>query len=99
MLFINDSFHGVLNRPIFKNKIGRISIITLFFLAYFYYFYINAVEFAKLGQNRHNFTLPELALAIKLSITSYNNLSFIVGIFIFQLSQSIILIKKVLYLL
>ncbi|MEQ9764518.1 hypothetical protein ABPS01_07695 [Streptococcus sp. ZJ151] len=93
-LFINDSFHGVLNRPIFKSKFGRISIISSFFLAYFYYFYINAVEFARLGQNRNDFTLPELAMAIKLSISSYNNLSFIVGIFIFQLSQSIILIKE-----
>ncbi|MGT2959238.1 hypothetical protein [Streptococcus bovimastitidis] len=93
-LFINDSFHGFIKRPIFKNKIGIYGLLTTFLILYCFYFYINAVEFVNLGQNRGNYTFEELKIAQKLSITSYSDLSFVFGILIFHLSEAIIQVKS-----
>lgn len=93
-LFLNDSFHGICNRSILRNAYGRVILSILFCSAYFLYFYVNAIEFAKLGQTRQIFSVEELNKVIKLSIASYNNLSFILGILIYQLAQQLILIKN-----
>ncbi|MGT2887890.1 hypothetical protein ACVR0B_04695 [Streptococcus didelphis] len=93
-LFLNDSLHGILKRPIFQNRWLRKLIIIFFLLGYGGYFYLNAVEFAKLHHSRNYFSEIELQSIIKLSVLSYNNLSLIIGALIFILLASVSVVKK-----
>lgn len=102
-LYLRDSLQGLLRQSFLKNPKSRYAILLASLLAYLVYFYINVVEYSKLSHIGQQYSFEELKTIILVSISSYNNLAIIAGLFIFlfinttvKLTPSSLFMSKVL---
>lgn len=94
LFYFRASFQGLLGHSFFRYKVNRYAIACLAIVSYIFYFYINIVEFAKLGRVGRLYDFEDLKTIISLSVLSYNNLSIIVGLLIFLLANGVLALRK-----
>jgi len=92
--FYNDTFHGLFNRPFFRSRLNRYGLLLLLTAAYLGYFYLNMVQLSTLTTNAKEADQATLLLAGKMTLSSYFNVVFILGTFMFILLNATVSLNR-----
>lgn len=92
--FYNDTFHGLFNRPFFKSRMNRYGLGILLMGLYLGYFYLNMVQLSTLSNNAVEADETTRLLAGKMTLSSYSNVVFILGTFMFILINGTVSLNR-----
>ncbi|MFP7279229.1 hypothetical protein SFC11_07685 [Exiguobacterium indicum] len=92
--FFNDTFHGLFNRPFFKSRVNRYGLAVLLICIYLGYFYLNMVQLSSLSTNAVEADKTTRLLAGKMTLSSYFNVVFILGTFMFILINATVSLNR-----
>ncbi|MFD1125064.1 hypothetical protein ACFQ22_06825 [Lentilactobacillus raoultii] len=82
-----DAFYGLFNHPFFKRKINVIILISILGALYLSYFYVNMRQLAILS-NFSNATPAEIAVASKITLISFYDVTIVLSVVIFMVINS-----------
>ena len=86
--FLNDSFHGLFNRPFLRKRSTRFLLLTVGSLVYVGYFVMNMSELTDISGTLPGFSEDSLLIARRTTLSSYYNMTLILCGLIFVIVNS-----------
>lgn len=88
--FLNDSLHGVLDQPFFKNRITLTIFLMFVGMAYIAYFLLNMSALGTMMNSVKVASKSSMITATRITISSFLNMSIVFGIIIYTFIRSTI---------